>query len=300
TTVATGRLELTTSSALGATSGVLVDSAADLMLDVAGGATYSKPLTLGNGTSYGALLWGLTSGNTWSGTVTLAASSLGWFTANSSYTLTISGQVTGSGALDTNGTGTVVLTNANDNYTGATTAGGPLGFTLDVTGNISASAVTVDSGATLEGTGTIDAIASNRGTVAPGSPSTPGILHATGAVNLDPSGGTFDVEVTGASAGSGYSQLVAAGSATLTNATLSIADSYAAPYGTVFKIVSAGSISGTFANAAQNAVLTAGGRKLLVGYAANDVTLTDVTNAPPPPPPSGPVVSGISPAAGST
>ncbi|MHB1526600.1 MAG: beta strand repeat-containing protein [Candidatus Dormibacteria bacterium] len=303
TTVAAGTLELTNSSALGATSGVLVDSAADLMLDVAGGASYSKPLTLGSGNGYGAVLEGVTSGNTWSGTVTLAASSLGWFTADASNTLTISGPVTGSGALDTNGTGTVVLTNANDNYTGATTAGGASGFTLDVTGTVSASAVTVDSGATLEGTGTIDAIASNLGTVAPGSPSTPGILDATGAVNLDGSVGTFDVEVTGATPGSGYSQLSSTSTVNLGSALLSVTDAYAAPYGTVFTIVSSSGsgtpVSGTFSGDPGGTVITtSGGRKLLVGYAANDVTLTDVTN--PPPPPTGPMVSGISPVAGST
>ncbi|NNM97102.1 MAG: hypothetical protein HKL89_05805, partial [Candidatus Dormibacteraeota bacterium] len=305
TTVATGRLELTNSSALGATSGVLVDSAADLILDVAGGATYSNPLTLGSGTAPGAVLWGVTSGNTWSGTVTLAASSLGWFTANSSTTLTISGQVTGTGALDTNGTGTVVLANANDNYTGATSAGGASGFTLDVTGTVSASAITVDSGATVEGTGTIDGIASNLGIVAPGSPNTPGILDATGAVNLDGSVGTFAVEVAGTTPGTDYSQLSSTSTVNLGSALLNVTDAYAAPYGTVFTIVSSSGsgtpVSGTFSGDPGGTVITtSGGRKLLVGYAGNAVTLTDVTNPPPPPPPSGPTVSGISPAAGST
>ncbi len=291
TRVSTGRLELMNSTALGSTSGVVVDSAADLMLAAPGGASYGKPLTLGSGSAPGAVLWGVTPGNTWSGPVTLAASSLGWFTADASYTLTISGPVTGSGALDTNGTGTVVLSNANDTYTGATTAGGAPGFTLDVTGTLSASAVTVDPEATLEGTGTVAGIISG-GTVHPGA--SPGVLTSSAGANLaSGSTGSLSVDITGATVGAGYSQLSAAGSATLTGATLAVADSYPAAYGTVFKIVAAGSVSGTFANAAQNAVLTAGGRSLRVGYSATAVTLTDVTNPPP-------TVTAVSPTSGPT
>ncbi|HUY61994.1 MAG TPA: IPT/TIG domain-containing protein, partial [Candidatus Dormibacteraeota bacterium] len=293
TTVSSGTLVISNSSALGSTSGVLVDSGADLALDTAGGASYNEPLTLGSGSSNGALLEGRTSGNTWSGPVTLPSSSLGWFTADASKTLTISGPVTGSGALDTNGTGTVVLSNANDSYTGATTAGGAPGFTLDVTGTLSASAVTVDAGATLEGTGTVAGITSG-GTVHPGA--SPGVLTTSAGATLAAGGtGSLSVDITGATVGSGYSQLSAAGAATLTNATLAVADSYPAAYGTVFTIVAAGGISGTFANAAQSAVLTVGGRLLQVGYSPTAVTLTDVTNPPPPP-----TVTGVTPGSGGT
>ncbi len=217
-------------------------------------------------------------------------------------TTTLTGNVSGYGFIlasgDMGSSATTVLAGTDDPTGGTVVApNGSQGTTLDVTG--STGAVTVRKYCTLQGSGTVGAITSS-GTVQPGLP--PGNLTTSATATLASGGtGSLAIDITGASAGSGYSQLLAAGSATLTNATLSIADSYAAPYGTVFKIVSAGSISGTFANAAQNAVLTAGGRQLQIGYSSNAVTLTDVTNAQsPPPPPTGPTVSAISPAAGST
>ena len=256
----------------------------------------SAPVTID---ASGKFFWTLSSSGSMSYNVT--DSGAYYIYPGTGTTTTLTGKVSGSGFITAGGdmgpSATTVLAGTDDPTGGTFVApNGSQGTTLDVTG--STGAVTVYKYCTLQGSGTVGPITS-AGTVQPGLP--PGNLTTSAGATLASGGtGSLAIDINGASAGSGYSQLLAAGSATLTNATLSIADSYAAPYGTVFKIVSAGSISGTFANAAQNAVLIAGGRQLQIGYSSNAVTLTDVTNPAPPPPPTGPTVSGISPALGPT
>jgi len=92
-----------------------------------------------------------------------------------------------SAPLEKVGTGTITLTGTNT-YTGTTTVSAG---ELNVNGSIASSAVTVQSGASLSGSGVVGVI-SGAGSVDPGN--SPGILTAPA---VDPSGGlTFNFEFT--------------------------------------------------------------------------------------------------------
>lgn len=88
----------------------------------------------------------------------------GALVVNRSNTLTLAQRIDGTGSLTQAGTGTTVLS-ADNSYTGATTVESG---TLDVEGSIAASAVTVLSGSTLEGTGSVGSTLIEKGaTLAP-------------------------------------------------------------------------------------------------------------------------------------
>jgi autotransporter-associated beta strand protein len=109
-----------------------------------------------------------------------------------------------------NGAGTMVMS-GNSNYTGATNVNAG---TLVINGNISTSNVTVQSGATLGGSGTVGSLTVNEGaTINPGN--SPGILNVNGAYNQ---AGTLIAEITGTTAGSGYDQINVTGSVNLSGA----------------------------------------------------------------------------------
>ena len=287
TTVATGGVSVIASNAFGTIGTVTVDSGA--FVNVQDGA--SEPNTLdisGSGTPIyrGALIVNASStSGTWTGPVVLGAETT-FNVERSGSTLTVSGPVSGSGTLDIAGGGTSSMTvlSGTNSYSGGTFVKSGV---LDVTGKLSASSVMVDNAAMLQGSGTVAGITS-YGTVHPGQ--SPGILTVDpGTALLSSSGGggggILSVVITGNAPGTGYSQLSHpnSGSAVgLDNATLVLSDTYNAPYGTVFTIVSgAGGVTGTFAGDPAGTVLTSNGHKLEVGYSATTATLTDVTNPPP-------------------
>lgn len=143
------------------------------------------------------------------------------------------------------GTGTQTLSGSNS-YTGTTTIDAGR---LDVTGSTAGgSAVTVNSGGTLGGTGTVGGSVSvqSGGTLAPGT--SPGCL-STGAVTLT-SGTTFSVEINGNGTGCSpaqFDQLNVTGNVTLGGATLALSGSYTPMASDTFTIVTAtGTVSGTF------------------------------------------------------
>jgi len=100
------------------------------------------------------------------------------------------GQITGSGGnLTKAGVGTVTLTGTSD-YSGQTTV---TGGKLVVDGTLSQSAVSVQSGATLGGSGTVSALTiASGGTLAAGN--SPGELTVTGNV-IWSGGGSYDWEI---------------------------------------------------------------------------------------------------------
>lgn len=100
---------------------------------------------------------------------------------------TLSGNITGTGDLTYSGPGRLSLT-GNNTYTGSTAVDAG---ELNVNGSIASSPVSVASGASLSGSGSVGAI-SGSGSINPGN--SPGILTAP---SVDPSGGlTFNFEFT--------------------------------------------------------------------------------------------------------
>ena len=143
--------------------------------------------------------------------------------------ITISLPITGSGAVEKTGLGTLNLTAANPGFTGATLVSGGV---LNVSGSISGSAVTVGAAGTLGGIGTVGTVTVNGGTVAPGA--SPGTLN-TGDIQFN--GGTFSLEFNGATAGLS-DQLNVAGTVTLqSNVALALNFGYVAAVNDTFTIV---------------------------------------------------------------
>jgi len=159
---------------------------------------------------------------------------------------TYGGVVSGAIALEKTGKGRQILSGTN-------TFAGPTSVkagTLCVTGSLSAqSAVAVDSGATLCGTGTVGgSIAAAGGTVAPGLPGSVGALAAGG---LDLSGtkaSTLRIRVAGTNKpGIQYDRLALTGNLVLGGTSILELDlSGLTTTGTASGIATAASVSGTF------------------------------------------------------
>lgn len=115
--------------------------------------------------------------------------------------ISYSGEISGAGSLIKSGSGRLELTGTNT-YNGATTvAAGE----LKVNGNIASSAVTVNSGAMISGTGTVgDLTINSGGTLAAGN--SVGTMHVSGDLNLN-SGSTTDFEFNS----SGIDKIIASG-----------------------------------------------------------------------------------------
>src|SRR5262249_54816464 len=120
-------------------------------------------------------------------------------------TATFEGEIDGPGTVVKDGTGTWILTGANTYEGGTIVAGG----TLLVDGSI-IGPVTVEAGATLGGSGTTGPV-----TLAPGAAVSPG-GDAPGIQTIQDlafsAGSIFSVQLNGPDPGTGYDQLVVAGS----------------------------------------------------------------------------------------
>jgi autotransporter-associated beta strand protein len=187
--------------------------------------------------------------------------------------------ISGPGAALTKiGTGTFTLSGASNSYAGNTTVNAG---TLNLTGNID-SAVIVNSGATLAGTGTTSRfiVAEPGSSIAPGA--SVGALHVGGAtLKL---GSNFSVEL-GAGGGD---DLETTAPVLIDSATLKVSrlNGYAYTPGAVYTIISnrtTAPIRGTFAGLPEGATLTVGGDTFRISYSGGsgyDVTLTAVTPDP--------------------
>lgn len=139
-------------------------------------------------------------------------------------TITLNGALSGAGKLNKTGAGTLKLTGTNT-YNGTTSVNQG---TLEVNGSILSSSTTVASGATITGIGRTGALnVQAGGFINPGN--SPGILN-TGDFVL---GGTYNAEIAGLGAGTGYDQINVNGSVTL-GGLLSLTSSYAASFGEMF------------------------------------------------------------------
>jgi dipeptidyl aminopeptidase/acylaminoacyl peptidase len=140
-------------------------------------------------------------------------------------------------------------------------------------------AITVQTGGTLGGHGTVGAInVATGGHLAPGN--SPGCL-ASGNVTLV-SGASYDVDIAGATVCTEYDQQVVTGTVDLGNATLNVNLTYVPTAGAKFKIIdndASDQVTGTFAGLTSGATVTANGYDFTISYTGgdgNDVELTAV------------------------
>jgi subtilase-type serine protease len=165
--------------------------------------------------------------------------------------------------------GTTFLTADSSGFTGPTNISGGA---LHVNGSLSGSDVTVTSGGTLAGNGTVGSIsAQSGGIVAPGN--SIGTLNVAGNV-VFASGSIYQVEVNAAGQGD---KLSAGGAATISGGTVQVlagAGNYAPS--TQYTILTAnGGVTGTFANVTSNLAFLAPS----LSYDPNDVFLILTRNA---------------------
>ncbi|HEV3443083.1 MAG TPA: DUF4214 domain-containing protein [Gemmataceae bacterium] len=171
---------------------------------------------------------------------------MGFFDADTGTTLTVGGQISGTGTLGVDGT----LRLTGNNTYGLT----DVFDTLLVNGSQPGSAV---DGGTLGGIGTVGAV--TVGHLAPGSPP-PGIL-TTGNLTLS-AFASFDVTIQGTTAGSGYSQLNVQGTVNLGSSQLSVSTSVVPAAGSTLTIIKnngASPVAGTFSGLPEGAVFSVNG-----------------------------------------
>jgi outer membrane autotransporter protein len=201
------------------------------------------------------------------------------FAVNRSDTFTFGSVISGTGAFQQNGTGTTVLTAVNT-YTGPTFVNAG---TLMVNGSIANSAVTVNSGATLAGIGTVGATTINSGGIfAPGT--SPGTMTVQGNLAFQ-SGAIYLVQVNPSTASS--TNVTSGGSATLAGTVQAAfaSGSYATRAYTILS--AAGGLGGTTFNALTTSNLPAGFTASL-SYTATDAILNLTATLAQPSGPSGP------------
>ena len=154
-------------------------------------------------------------------------------------TWTVSGAMSGTGALTKSGTGTLLLSGNSGAYAGATTLDAG---TLNVSGT-TGSTITVGSNATLKGTGTVGGIV-NNGSLEPGA----SIGTLTTTTFTQGAGGTLTVEITPTES----DLLIVTGTATLDGTVFVSPSSGSYPEGTEFTILTAGTRIGEFAQVTDN------------------------------------------------
>jgi autotransporter-associated beta strand protein len=173
---------VTISGVIGDTGGGLVASSQNgTSIYLSGANTYTGPTQIGdNQTAITLVISGSgTLGNTGAGTGSYAgaivnnATGGGGFTYNSSSAQTLSGLISGVGALKMTGAGSLVLSHANT-YSGATTVSAG---TLEISGSIAGSLNVTSTGGTLQ----LD----NASALAPATVLTLASTPADGAVNLN-------------------------------------------------------------------------------------------------------------------
>ena len=130
----------------------------------------------------------------------------------STYAVTFSGVLSGSGGLNKLGAGVLTLSGNNSYLDDTTVSAGTLKVANTAGSATGSGAVAINSGAALSGSGSIAGPLAVAGTLSPGS--SLGILTVNNTVTFQP-GSTFNADVIGLTVGSGYDQLTTTGSVSL-------------------------------------------------------------------------------------
>ncbi|WP_219274103.1 autotransporter domain-containing protein, partial [Pseudomonas sp. Xaverov 83] len=174
------------------------------------------------------------------------------------------GVISGNGALSQIGTGTLSLTGDSSAFTGASDVGAG---TLEVDGKLGGT-LTVDSGATLSGIGTVGTTTLANGAIlAPGNSATPvGTLNVNGNLTFAP-GSTYQVQIP---PGSTTSSLVnVSGTANLAGSVVHLGENGNYAGSSIYTILTANQLNGSFDSVSSNlAFLTPS-----LVYDAHDVML---------------------------
>jgi autotransporter-associated beta strand protein len=179
----------------------------------------------------------------------------------------ITGVISGS-SLTKTGAGTLTLSNTNTYTDGTTVSAGTLLVNSIIGSGTGTGAVTVNTGAVLGGTGTIQGNVTNSGTLAPGSSA--GTLHVGGNFAQNASG-NFQVELASLAS---YDKLIAGGTGTLAGTlTVSLTNGFVPQAGNTFEILTATGFGGsTFTT--KNLPTLSGNLGWSVDYGATSVTLS--------------------------
>jgi parallel beta-helix repeat protein len=205
------------------------NSNVDVLVDGGSGVTLSGN-TLNN--------LAISSGDiTLSGTSTISNLTVSGGTLTESGSLTVSSVLTQSGGTIDLTSGITLTVSYSYSFTG--------GVLALQGGTVAVSTLSISSGATLEGAGTVSGNVDNYGTISLGAPYTRGSLHITGNYTQE-SSGVFNVKLDSNSL-SDHDKLLIDGTATLDgtfNATL--ASGYTPTSGDIFSVLESAGITGSF------------------------------------------------------
>jgi fibronectin-binding autotransporter adhesin len=277
TTIDAGTLVVTANGAMGpaTATGIVVNAGGALAFTGGLNYTTAEPITIsGAGPAGNGAIENISGTNTFAAPITLSGTaSIG----SDAGTMTLSGAISGMATddeLSKTGAGTLTLSNSNA-YSGATTVNAG---ELLVNGSVLDSAITVNSGGTLGGDGSVPAATVQSGGFL-SSGDSPGTLAAT-SLSLA-TGAAFIEQLGGTTAGSQYDQTVipAGGSVALGGATLNISflGGFLPAVGQQFILIdneSGSSVVGTFS---QGSTFTSNDYVFGINYtggAGHDVVLT--------------------------
>jgi autotransporter-associated beta strand protein len=257
--------------------------------NTSGNATVQLAMTLTATQTFACSTPGPVDRLTIAGTVDNGGFTLNLLSASGSI-LTLSGVVSGAGAVIAGAPGTMFIS-ANMTYTGATTVNAG-GFVLAGAALSPSSFVTVTGGVLqyANGASTGD-VQATGGIVSCEGGGTSQIGHA-GNVELQ-AASTLRMEMDSVTK---YGQLITTGGVTLTSPTLQLDFTFTSATGDAFTIISngGGAVTGTFAGLPEGATLVANGRTYQITYVGgdgNDVVVTDITVGGPTPTPTATVVA---------
>lgn len=188
---------------------------------------------------------------------------------------TFNGLIDGDGTITKIGTGTLTLDGVTYDSPGTTPSIAVYSGNLVMNSTLPDTPAIAGTGGTINGLGELGSTSIDaEGLLNVGE--SPGCMTVA-SLTLDP-GGTFEEEIDGDTVCTQYDQTIVNGNADLNDASLDIQLSYTPEIGTVFTIIDADSITGTFDGYEDGDFITRNGVTMRINY-TDDVTLTVIDPA---------------------